>query len=68
MGRAPPVQRTGNPTVRRGIAQPQPQPVHRGKPDMTSALKGDGMEGFEGFAWAGNFRSASGAGPGQFGS
>ena len=43
LGRAPPVQRSGNPTVRRGIApSPQPQPVHRRKPDMTSALKGDG--------------------------
>ena len=35
--------RTGNPTFRGGTAQPQPQPVHKGKPDMTSALKGDGM-------------------------
>ena len=43
LGRAPPVQRTGNPTVRRGTAPPQPQPVHRGKPDMAAALKGDGM-------------------------
>ena len=43
LGRAPQVQRTGNPTFRRGTVQPQPQPVHKGKPDMTSALKGDGM-------------------------
>ena len=44
LGRAPPVQRSGNPTVWRGSApSPQPQPVHRGKPDMTSTLKGDGM-------------------------
>ena len=44
LGSAPPVQRSGNPTVRRGTdPSPQTQPVHRGKPDMTSALKGDGM-------------------------
>ena len=44
------------PRFAEALFQPQPQPVHKGKPDMTSALKGDGMAVFKGFAWAGGFR------------
>ena len=43
LGRAPQAQRTGNPTFRRGTVQPQSQPVHKGKTDMSAALKGEGM-------------------------
>ena len=52
LGRAPPAQRSGNPTVRRGSApSPQPRPVHSGKPDTTLTLKGDGMAVLK--AWRG---------------